>query len=138
MRARGTGAPPRPVLGAEVCVSVDLGILAGLGRGSAAGDPLMATGGGAVAGQGAGATALGADGGQLAAAQQAQSLAETKRQAIALTAWQLCELAVLDATRPGALGPGLVAALVAVFLGQPTLGINALDQAPLDAATAGG
>ena len=52
--------------------------------------------------------------------------------------WQLCELAVLDATRPGALGPGLVAALVAVFLGQPTLGINALDQAPLDAATAGG
>lgn len=87
MRARGTGAPPRPMLGAEVCVSVDLGILAGLGRGSAAGDPLMATGGGAVAGQGAGATALGADGGQLAAAQQAQSLAETKRQAIALTAW---------------------------------------------------
>lgn len=51
---------------------------------------------------------------------------------------RLSELAVLGAARPRALGPGLVATLVAVFLRQPSLGVDTLDQAPLDATTAGG
>lgn len=91
-----------------------------------------------MAGRGTGAAALGADGGQLAAAQEAQRLAETEGQAVALAAWRLGELTVLGPTRPGALRPGLVVALVAVFLGQPGLGVDALDQAPLDTTTTGG
>lgn len=59
----------------------------GPGRGSAAGGPLMAAGGGTAAGRGTRAAALRADGGQLAAAQQAQRLAETEGQAIPLAAW---------------------------------------------------
>lgn len=52
--------------------------------------------------------------------------------------WRLDELTVLGAARPGALGPGLVAALLAVSLGQPRLGVDAPDQAPLHAPAAGG
>lgn len=98
----------------------------------------MASGRDAAAGGGTRAAALGADGGQLAAAQQAQGLAETKGQAVPLAAWRLDELAVLRAARPGALGPGLVATLVAVFFAQPRLGVDALDQAPLNTPTTGG
>lgn len=110
----------------------------GPGRGSAAGGPLMAAGGGTAAGRGTRAAALRADGGQLAAAQQAQRLAETEGQAIPLAAWRLLQLTVLGATRPGILGPGLVATVVTVFLGQPCLGVDTLHQAPLDATTAWG
>lgn len=56
-------------------------------QGSAAGGPLVATGGGGAAGRWAGAAALGADGGQLAAAEQAQRLAEAEGQAVPLAAW---------------------------------------------------
>lgn len=57
------------------------------GRGwSAAGNALMAAGGGSVARSGAGAAALGADGGQLASAQQAQGLAEAEGQTVPLAA----------------------------------------------------
>lgn len=95
----------------------------------------MAAGG--DTGRGTGAAALGADGGQLAAAQQAQRLTETEGQAIALAAWRLGELTVLGAAWPRALRPGLVAAQIAVFLRQPGLGVDALDQAPLNTAATG-
>lgn len=53
---------------------------------SAAGDALMAAGGGSVARSGAGAAALVADGGQLASAQQTQGLAEAEGQTVPLAA----------------------------------------------------
>lgn len=51
---------------------------------------------------------------------------------------RLDRLTILGATRLGALRPGLVATLVAVFLGQPRLGVDTLDQAPLDTTATGG
>lgn len=106
--------------------------------GSAAGNALVAAGGGAVARRGAGAAALGADGRQLAAAQQTQGLTEAERQAVPLAAWGLAEVTVLGAAWPGALGPGLVATLLTVLLGQSSLGVDTPDQAPLHTTTTGG
>lgn len=50
----------------------------------------------------------------------------------------LGKLAVLGAARPGVLGPGLVAALLTVLLGQPRVRVDAPDQTPLDTTAAGG
>lgn len=50
---------------------------------------------------------------------------------------RLGALAVLRVALLGALGPGLVVAEAAVLLGQPRLGVDALDLAPLDAPAAG-
>lgn len=91
-----------------------------------------------MAGQRARAAALSAYGGQLAAAKQAQRLTEAKGQAVPLTALGFGEVAVLGAAWPGALRPGLVATLVTVLLTQPCLGVDTLDQTPLDTTTTGG
>lgn len=82
--------------------------------------------------------ALDADGGEVAPSQHPQGLAEAERQAVTLTnEARLGAFAVLQVALLSALRPWLVVTEAAVLLRLPSLCVNALHLAPLDAPSTG-